>query len=784
MLLVDSVMRRVCAVAWVLPLALAAPSQVLPVGDTQGDSVIIDIGIDTDSGIGIDTDNNVNTVILDNDTVINRDDSVIIDTNIDNDVNTVISDDYNSINKDDNTVVIDGEDFEITVRQRAAAPLSPSSRIIKASEFRGKFADLPSVLESVSGVDIRSTGGYGQYAESSIRGGTALGVRVYLDGVLLNSASGGAVDLSKIPLDRITEIRVTKSTSSGLRQMGAGMGGVIELFTADGDTSHNIIGINVEAGSFGLLKGGAIVKRTGLLRFARNDVIARRRIELAEMSEATKQLVYLGVSQSRKSQLLKITHQINVDISKCDNDYPFVHDNGTTVPALRDPAPAWDDTVMRKSNNYYKSIDAAYSLSTVINEYHKITQRISAGAYDQGLFAYHYKDRQSGSTSGNTAVYGIDYQGDISNRLTVGGEASGVVRHSALNDPDAHFGLGGAKDIESRGVTADFLIDARYSVTENFYVTGLTGVRYDGYAQESKERNEKPEMDRYEYRAGAEAVIKAKIGESSTTETALRAVYKYEIDTSSASFNQWSSAPRYYHLGYPVTEAVFKMEINPITVQLSAAASKRSPTFFERFGWSGGFISNPDLREETRLEADAGVSVDMGGYSASTSFFIGKVDDKIKSIPYSNSFVKVMNFADTKFYGTELDVNAKPLRFFTVELSATYLKSIINGAKDPSWIGRIEPFVPDFSGFLKTEADVWKINIGHWIKYESACYLNIENIVKRPQQTELSAWASYKIKKFLSLRYRVDNYLNTANFDFLDNPKPKRTHIASAALTF
>ncbi|GBU20311.1 hypothetical protein R80B4_00187 [Fibrobacteres bacterium R8-0-B4] len=763
MLLVDIVMRRVRAVAWVLPLALAAPSQVLPVGDTQGDSVIIDIGIDTDSGIGIDTDNNVNTVILDNDTVINRDDSVIIDTNIDNDVNTVISDDYNSINKDDNTVVIDGEDFEITVRQRAAAPLSPSSRIIKASEFRGKFADLPSVLESVSGVDIRSTGGYGQYAESSIRGGTALGVRVYLDGVLLNSASGGAVDLSKIPLDRITEIRVTKSTSSGLRQMGAGMGGVIELFTADGDTSHNIIGINVEAGSFGLLKGGAIIKR-------------------GNGGKSVNQRGDKSIPMTKNG--VRFDHQINVDISKSDNDYPFTHDNGTTVPTLRDPAPAWDDTVMRKSNNYYKSIDAAYSLFADISENHRITQRISAGAYGQGLFAYHYKDKQSGSTSGNTAIYSIDYQGDISNRLTVGGEASGVVRHSALNDPDAHFGLGGAKDIESRGVTADFLIDARYSVTENFYVTGLTGVRYDGYTQESKERSEKPRMNRYEYRAGAEAAVKAKIGESSTTETALRAVYKYEIDTSSASFNQWSSAPRYYHLGYPVTEAVFKMNVNPITVQLSAAASKRSPTFFERFGWSGGFISNPDLKEETRLEADAGVSVDMGGYSASTSFFIGKVDDKIKSIPYSNSFVKVMNFADTKFYGTELDVNAKPLRFFTVELSATYLKSIINGAKDPSWIGRIEPFVPDFSGFLKTEADVWKINIGHWIKYESACYLNIENIVKRPQQTELSAWASYKIKKFLSLRYRVDNYLNTANFDFLDNPKPKRTHTASAALTF
>ena len=698
----NDVTARIRALAVLLPLAFAASSRVLPVGDIPGDSVIAVDG-----------------------------------------VNTVISDDYDSINKDGN-IVIDGEEFEITVKHRAVSPLFPSCRIIKASEFLGKFADLPSALESVSGVGIRSTGGYGQYAESSIRGSSALGTRVYLDGVLLNSASVGAVDLSKIPLDKITEIRVTKG-ASGLRRMGEGGGGAVELFTSDGETGQNIASMNVEAGSFGLLKGGAIVRR---------------------------------------SKINRLTHQINVDVSKSGNDYPFVHDNGTIIPTLRDPDPAWDDTLMRKSNNYYRSIDAAYSVSADISESHKITQQISAGAYDQGLFAYHYKDNQSGLTSGNAVTCGIDYQGEISNRLTVGGEASGIMRRSVLSDPDAHFGLGGAKEIESGGVTADFSLDMRYSFTENFYAAGLAGARYDGYAQESKERSEKPRMNRYEYRAGGEAVIKAKAGELSTTETALRAVYKYEIDASSGAFNQWSSAPRNYSLGYPVAEAVFKMDVNPVTVQFSAVASKRSPTFFERFGWSGGFISNPDLREETRLEVDGGASVDMGEYGVSASVFAGRVGDKIKSIPYSNSFVKVMNFADTRFYGAEFDVNAKPLSFFTIELSTAYLKSIIDDAKDPSWIGKIEPFVPEFSGFLKTETDVWKINIGHGIKYESACYLNIENIVKRPRQVELSAWASYKMYGFLSLRYRVDNYLNTANFDFLDNPKPKRTHVVSAALNF
>jgi hypothetical protein len=43
-------------------------------------------------------------------------------------------------------------------------------------------------------------------------------------------------------------------------------------------------------------------------------------------------------------------------------------------------------------------------------------------------------------------------------------------------------------------------------------------------------------------------------------------------------------------------------------------------------------------------------------------------------------------------------------------------------------------------------------------------------------------WTACKITGFFTLRYRVENYLNTANFDFLDNPKPRRTHVVSAAL--
>ena len=712
---------RAVFVTFLLAAALAVSQELRP-GDLPDNPEIL-----------LDNSDSINTILDNSDdinTVLDKPD-IILDNS--DDINTILD------NPDDNEIVVIDEDgvdgMTLTVRRRVAAPLSPSSRVIKASEFQGKFTDLPSVLETVSGVNIRSMGGYGQYAESAIRGGAANGVRVYLDGVLLNSAAGGAVDLSKVPLDRIAEIRVTKNTS-GLRQMGEGMGGVIELFT-DAGVERGIVGVNFEAGSFGYVKGGMMV------RAGRG----------------------------------KVKQQFNFDAAKSDNNYPFVHDNYTTEGTRRDPDPTFDDTLMYKANNYYRGIDAAYSLSVDISEKHKITQQLSAGAYEQGLFNYQYKKNQSGSAGGRSLNYTADYRGEINSKLAIGGSASGVYRVGALNDPDGHFSLGDAKELEAGGGRGDFLFDAKYALTENFYLAGLAGTRAESYAQRNKALSSKAEMNRYEYRAGAEAGLKTKM-----TETALRAAYKYEIDTSDEGRGYLTQEGRKRELAYPLAEAEFLLNLSPAAVRLSTSASKRSPSFFERFGWGSGFIPNPDLKEETRLEADAGASVDVGYLSAAASAFVGTVGDKIKSIPRGGSFVKVMNFADTKFYGAELDVSSRPLQNFTAELSAAYLKSVISGAVDRSWVGRVEPFVPEFSGFLKTEIDVWKFNIGHGVKYESECYRSVENIMKMKPQIELSAWAACKITEFLTLRYRVENYANTANFDFLDNPKPRRTHVASAAL--
>ena len=89
---------------------------------------------------------------------------------------------------------------EIIVNEGRTAGYTASTKTIQSDEFLGKYQDLSSLLNTVSGVTVHRTGGLGAYSTVQIRGCAANQVQIYLDGIPLNTANGGAVDIGKIPL--------------------------------------------------------------------------------------------------------------------------------------------------------------------------------------------------------------------------------------------------------------------------------------------------------------------------------------------------------------------------------------------------------------------------------------------------------------------------------------------------------------------------------------------------------------------------------------------------------
>ena len=116
---------------------------------------------------------------------------------------------------------------------RVTAPRVPeepaaSVTVITAKDIRRTEAqDLGELLRQVPGVEVLDRNGQ---KTVSIRGSRANQVLVVMDGVRLNDAMIGAVDLSTIPLDMVERIEVIKGGGSARFGPGA-IGGVINILT-------------------------------------------------------------------------------------------------------------------------------------------------------------------------------------------------------------------------------------------------------------------------------------------------------------------------------------------------------------------------------------------------------------------------------------------------------------------------------------------------------------------------------------------------------------------------
>ena len=134
------------------------------------------------------------------------------------------------------------------LRTEAQRDRTASATVISADRFAGEAKGVAELVATAPGVAVNDYGGLGRLATASIRGSTADGVLVLLDGVPLNTAFGGGVDLSSIPRAWIDRIEIVRGVEGAHYGVGA-LGGVVNVVTrrpAPGTWSAELMG-----GSFG-----------------------------------------------------------------------------------------------------------------------------------------------------------------------------------------------------------------------------------------------------------------------------------------------------------------------------------------------------------------------------------------------------------------------------------------------------------------------------------------------------------------------------------------------------
>jgi iron complex outermembrane receptor protein len=132
-----------------------------------------------------------------------------------------------------------------------APDTTAAATVVEADRYAGEAKDVAALVATSPGVAVQEYGGLGQLSTVSIRGSTASGVKILLDGMDLNTGAGGGVDLSTIPRAWISSIEIVRG-AEGARWGAGALGGVVNVVTrpaAPGSWSAQLAGGSFLTGS-------------------------------------------------------------------------------------------------------------------------------------------------------------------------------------------------------------------------------------------------------------------------------------------------------------------------------------------------------------------------------------------------------------------------------------------------------------------------------------------------------------------------------------------------------
>lgn len=609
---------------------------------------------------------------------------------------------------------------------------------IKIDRTYGKMDNLAEIMEKEAGIQLRQFGGLGSFSTASIRGASSNQTMIFIDGMILNDAFGGIVDLSNISLSDVD---------------------AIEIY-------HGITPIN-----FGKVSiGGAINIRT-----RRNKKGLNTSITTALGSFGTRRLAgFTGHNAGAWSYLL------SAEYLDSRNDFATLNDNGTR----------WnkdDDRWQKRSNAQFNQKNLLVKAGYRIAEHVRINILNQLFSKRQGLPSWNNDAATTTSlfTLRNKTQLKViaDNVGPYSFNMNLALDMG--YKKQEYDDRFGRFGQIGLGRQHDRNISnsrgAHYFLEAPWK-------THILRLLLEAQRQQYRPQdllNNSP-------RASA-----ARDSHSIGLQNHLFLMEDRLFITPGISFsrirdesNAISNHPG--DLGPP--DAVWKGYTNPqlgimyrphtwLTVKSNIARYTREPSFFELFGDRGFFIGNDELRAETGINFDFGFDLryrtgtPLQRISWRVAYYQSEVADIITRIYDSQGVGKSVNISRSRINGIESSLKADLFKHFNVTVNATWQAPInysentasnykyLPGRFQRSYLGKIEIKKPNIKYFAE-------------YRYESGLFYDTANLLKAPDKKAVNAGITYFFSSF-SLTLEGKNLLNKQYEDFYRYPQPGRSFYAT-----
>ena len=520
-------------------------------------------------------------------------------------------------------VVVTAERLPFALSERSPVSL----RVIRAEEFEHKITSVPELLSEAAGVQIKTSGGLGSYSTVSIRGSSSEQVNVYLDGVLLNSALGGGVNVGNIPLSHVERIVVYK----GAMPVGLGgdaIGGAINIVTRSPE--RHLGGVGTSYGTFRTAKANWMLSE-----------------------------------QKEKLGLL-----LAMDYVRSDNNFRFLDDNGTRYNLD-------DDVWTKRRNNDFQGFNVLGKIEYALRPSATLILNNNFYRSDKGIPGIgSFQSRSARLRTLRNLTEGSLIVRQLFGTMTCRLKGVSTYYASDYRDLEAEVGLGRQDNHNvTRTVGGELHIQ---TLLWNHQI--LSGVLRGGAERfkPSERFHNTPLLDnkRTSYSAALEDEILL-WGDRLSIVPSVQWDVLFSEFLGDYTHGHWIEGPakKKRHSMFSRRVGVRLQVVPWLILKGNVAKSYRAPSFYELFGDKGSVIGNTKLKPEEGLNRDVGCRLSGKRGSAEVfmevSYYDNRLKDAIQFIQHSQKVSKPENIGRAQIRGVECAAGVNFFRHLKIEGNVT-----------------------------------------------------------------------------------------------------------------
>ncbi len=599
--------------------------------------------------------------------------------------------------------------------------------VLKRDAFEGRVTSVPEVLATATGVQLKQLGGLGSFSTISVRGSSAEQVEIYLDGILLNTAFGGGVNLSNLPLNQIEQIELYRGAASE----GGGIGGAVHIRTRSAREGRQQSG-TASWGSF------------------------NTRSMSATTSDRTGAGDYLVTAAYLAS----------------DNDFRFLDDNGT-------PYNPNDDAVTRRVNSDFAS-------GNLLGKWGYRVHRTWKFYVQEHLYWSHkgipgISSNQSRHARLNTFRSLLEAGmviPDLKDRFTVRQRIIFSHKGEAFVDRKGEVGIG-IQDNRYRTRRIEWSGRAQAIINRNHSAGLGISIRKETFRPESRLQDQAAffESSRWvtEARAGTDWALP---GNRGIVSSSFRVQHSRSRAFERSPYDFSPLGPETsVHRSLLSSRVGLRLDVRPgFWLKANLGWSARLANFFELFGNRGGVIGNSGLAPESATAWDAGFRAQSkAGELLEIAYFEQIYEDLIQFVQTSQGTSRAFNIGRAHVRGLEITAVSPLWKRLSVSGNYTFQRAV-DRSNIPHHRGRRLPGRPAHETHLRTDLRMGRAVTFHEYTFEGGNFLDRANLRPVPARHVHNLGIRVPLAKRARMTFEAKNLRDTRIADVWGYPLPGRSY--------